>query len=320
MADLATLLQDRNKDYLRGSENLRGGNVWYFTHTDHYNGRCQFCWISPGDGTALVELWGASGSGARQCCCGHASGPAGNPGAYSRKLVRVCATSYVCGWVGCAQPADTLCYAGRSNCSVACIFQSGDNGTMIAQGGFGGYTRCSTSTPMYCCLRAAGFCGTLFGTACGIICNIGGPNGATLATASGGDCNISGGFSCVRYWCCHVNAWGCANEQDVSISPGIHSSRGPVCLRFGRNQAPINAGNGGTTGRAEANIALSGLAGVTPQFDMCWSGNRECGCYEVTGCMLGMVGMPGTSGTPCASVRAMGTRGGQGAVKITFYT
>jgi hypothetical protein len=318
MANLSTLLNNRNRTGLRGIDNLKGGALWYHTHLDTSAGRCQFCWRSPGTGCAIVEIWGGSGSGARQCCCTSAGVP-GNGAAYSKKLVRVCASSYICGWVGCTQQATGLCYAGRPNCSVACIFNSGDNGCVRAEAGFGGFVRCQTAGTPYCCMRCCAFCGTQLGSAgCGRICNIGGPNGSVQAVASSGDENLPGGISCVRYYCC-CRVQVCGTQYTLAISPGIHSSKGPTCVEYSLNQAPTNNGAGGTTGRAEMQIALAGLKGTMPQMDHCWTATRECGCYENLGCYFGGVGIPGSTGIGCADVRSMGVRGGQGAVKITFY-
>jgi len=319
MANLSTLLNNRNRTALRGIENLKGGQVWYRTHTDTPSGFCQFCWISPGTGCAIVETWGASGSGGRQCCCTYPGIP-GNPGAYSKKIVRVCGTSYICGWTGCVQPADVLCYPGRGNCSVGCIFNSGDNGCVRAEAGFGGFTHCVTNCAPYCCMRCCLFCGTQFGAeGCGRICNIGGPNSAVESVASAGDINLPGGISCTRFYCC-CRVTNVGFEHTVAISPGIHSATGPTCVTFSRNQAPTNNGASGSTGRDELQIAVAGILGTMPTMNHCWQGTRECGCYEHQGCHFGGVGIPGTTGVGCADVRSMGARGGHGAVKITFYS
>lgn len=170
-------------------------------------------------------------------------------------------------------------------------------------------------------MRCCRFCGTQQGSSgCGIICNVCGPNSAVAANASSGDFNIQGGISCVRYWCCCFGFQLCGIEQVVAIAAGIHSTTGPTCVQFARNQAPTNNGSGGTTGRAEMQIAIAGLKGTMPQMDHCWQGTRECGCYEQTGCFFGGVGIPGTTGIGCAGVRSMGVRGGHGAVRITFYS
>ena len=167
MASLTTLLEQRNAVTDRGQELTRGGRDWYFTHTNvtgtiNYS-PCCYVWTSPGTGVAVIELWGASGSGGLMCCCS-GSGIPGNSGAYSRITVGVTASSVVCGWVGCSPTGGALCYPGRSQCSVACLYNTTCNNVLTAQGGFGGYTNCSTSTAHYCCLVAAGFCHTLRNT------------------------------------------------------------------------------------------------------------------------------------------------------------
>ena len=323
MANLSKLLEDRNRARRRGIEKTKGGDVFYHTFQDTHSGRCQFCWRSPGVGLAVIELWGASGSGARQCCCTQAGVPA-NSAAYSRKLVPVCATSYVCGWLGCSvQSTGALCYAGRSQCSVACIFLSGGNGTMAAQGGYGGFTNCTTSTGQFLCLRCScNFCNTpIGGTGCGIVCNIGGPNGAVQATASGGDTNVPGGISCSRMWCCLNCGHQSAPQQTLALSAGLFSDAAPTCIMYTRNPGNYNTGSQqADNGRAEIDIALSSLGGSMPMSMRCWTSNSTCGCYEYTGCMYGAVGVPGSNGIPCGNVRSEGQRGGHGAVKITFYT
>jgi hypothetical protein len=324
MSNLDQLLANRSQTSLRGVEGQKSGSIFYFTFTDTTSGRCQYTWQSPGNGIAVVEVWGASGSGGRQCCCsGH--GIPGNPGAYSKKTVAVTSSSCICGFVGCAPEGNSLCYPGRSPCSVACFFNTSNNTTMNAQGGFGGYTNCTTITAHFCCLQAAGFCATLaenllpVGAAfCGIVCNVGGPNGAVAAPASGGDINIPGGISCIRIWeCC--NFWPCMYQATLALSPGIYTSNCSPCVQFNFNQTPTRNGAVTATGRQEANMAVSSLSGVLPQSYQCWTGNMECGCYEFTGCYYGGVGIPGTTGMPCAAVRTAGMRGGHGAVKITFY-
>lgn len=318
MANLSTLLTTRNQQLSQGFEDTRGGQTFYFTHTDTVGGRCQFCWQALQAGFAVIEIWGSSGSGGRMCCCS-AVGVPGNPGAYSKRTVQVCASSYVCGWVGCATQAGALCYGGRGNCSVACIFCSGCNATLIAQAGFGGYTTCTTSTPQYCCLRAAGFCGTLCGTGCGVVCNVGGPNGAVQATASGGEVNYSGGISCTRFYTC-LNCCMSGYEHTLAISPGIHAEA-TTCVRYNMNHAPTNYGScGGNSGRMDQMTALNGFGRKLPQYLACWSNTRDCGCYEFSGCYPNAPGVPGVQGVPCSGVRIQGTRGGHGAVKITLYT
>jgi len=196
---------------------------------------------------------------------------------------------------------------------------------MSAHGGEGGFTNCTTSTGQFLCLSLGfGFCSTdqSAGTGCGIVCNIGGPNGAVQAAASGGDLNVLGGFSCTRNYCC----LNCGMQQNnaaevtLAISPGIYSMCGPTCVQFHRNSVPTMGVSATSTGRAETNIALNSLSGVLPAQMFCWSANPECACYEFQGCFYGGIGVPGLSGHPSASVRANGARGGHGAIKITFYS
>jgi hypothetical protein len=322
MANLSTLLTNRNAVVKRGIEDKIGGAPWVFSHTNvtgvQGGNPCTYCWRSPGTGVAVIELWGASGTGAKMCCCG-GNGIPGNPGAYSRKTVNVTTSSYVCGWVGCSPTGDQLCYPGRSGCSVACPFNTTNNTTMTSTGGFGGFTVCTAGTALYCCIVAQGYNHTLTNTFCGIICNNGGPNGAGSATASGGDINVAGGISCVRMFeCC--NYFECNYENTIAISPGIFSSTCATCVRFMRTGWPFEGfARHGSYGYG---VAVASMQGMYPTTDRvsCWNGSNICGCYEWSGCVLGGVGFPGTSGHPCPGVRSMGQKGGHGGVRITFYT
>ena len=317
MANLSRLIEQRNVIRRRGVEQGKAGNVFFHTFHDTEGGRCQYCWNSPGTGCAVVETWGASGSGGRMCCCSQTGVPS-NSGAYSKKLVRVCGTSFICGWSGCSTEANGLCYSGRGNCSVACIFNSGDNGCVRAESGFGGYTNCTTSTPQWCCLAAVNFCRTNIGAGCGMICNIGGPNTSVQAAASSGDLNIGGGISCSMMCCCLNCACTSAPYQTMAISAGIFSATAPTCIAFSRSlqQATGNASNG----YAELDTALSSFQGLVPLAYRCWHNMLPCGCYEKMGCYYSAPGVPGGNAWPCGDVRSGGMRGGMGAVRITFYS
>jgi hypothetical protein len=320
MANLSTLLTDRNLVARRGIERTSQGQIFYFTHTNvsgTLNGNpCTYSWSSPGTGVAVIETWGAGGTGGRQCCC-HSGGVPGNPGAYSKISVNVTPSSVVCGWVGCSPTGGTLCYNGRSQCSVACLLNTSCDNILIAQGGFGGYIMCSTGTAAYCCMVASGFCHTLTNTFCGIICNVGGPNGAVGAPASGGDINLPGGISCSRYWdCCQYHK--CNIEQTVALPPGVKSNCGSSCFRFFRSEFP---GYGiANNGYSELSTALNGAQGAIGHRHFCWNSNQPCACYEYDGCRLNAAAMPGLTGIPCPGVRANGHKGGHGAIKITFYS
>jgi hypothetical protein len=319
MANLTNLLNARNQLYNRGAETTRNGTTYYFAFTDTATGLCQYCWISPGTGCAVVETWGSSGGGGMMCCCAGPGVP-GNPSGYSRKYVRVCGTSFICGWAGCSVQATALCYGGRGNCSVACIFNSGDNGCARAEAGFGGFSRCTTSTPQFCCMVNCNFCGTSTGAGCGVVCNVTGPNGAVQAPASGGDENIAGGISCTDFRTC-FNCASLGYEHTLAISPGLQSQTCSTFIRHNRNREPMQNGCcGGTSGRMDGNLATRTYIGLLPQFYPCWnSGPRDCGCYEFMACFYNATGVPGIGGVPCCNVRSYPSRGGHGAVRITFY-
>jgi hypothetical protein len=318
MANLSTLIRERNQTIKRGADKGSSGVVFFYTQTRTDGGTCQFCWNSPGTGCAVLEVWGSSGGGARMCCCSQ-SGVPGNSGAYSKKFIRVCSGSYICGWAGCAPEANNRCCGGRGNCSVACVFNSGNNGCARGEAGWGGFTNCTTSTAQFRCLRiSCNFCSTCIGTYCGIVCNRGGPNGATPANASGGDINIQGGTSCSWHRCC-CNQICMGNIQTIGISAGIFSADSVTCLQYNRNYFPT-AQNQASNGMAEMGVALASLAKQYPNsYWRCWQSWSPCGCYEYLGCVYGAVGVPGTNAAPCAGVRSGGMRGGFGGVKITFY-
>jgi hypothetical protein len=323
MAILNRLLLERNATLKQGSEDRHSGAVFAFTHTNVtgvLNGNpCAWTWTSPGAGIAIVELWGASGTGPLMCCCG-GNGLPGNPGAYLRKCLCVSSSSCVCGWVGCSPWGSCLCWPGRSGCSVACPFNTSDNTVLTSTGGWGGFVMCTTGTALYCCFVACGFNQTLTNTFCGIICNVGGPNAAAEATASGGNLNIPGGISCVRMFeCC--NFFECNYENTIAVSPGIYSSTCATCFRFMRAGWPYEGwARHGSYGYGISGNSFMGRYPTTDRVE-CWtSGSNICGCYEHSGCVLGGVGYPGTAGHPCPGVRSSGQKGGHGGVKITFYS
>ncbi len=247
------------------------------------------------------------------CCCS-GSGIPGNPGAYSRIRVGVTASSVVCGWVGCSQHGNCLSCPCRSECSVACLFNTTCNNVLAAQGGSGGFQNCSTGTAHYCCLVAAGFCHTLRNTFCGTVCNWGGPKSNCFACACGGDLNICGGISCIRTWdCCQY--WKCNHEMILAVSPGIFSQTCSTCFNFFRSEFPQIANSGWT----QTEAAVSFLNRQQPFNHMCVTGFQPCGCYEHDGCFLNPIGFPGLSGAPCPGVRSGGGKGGHGAIRITYY-
>jgi len=126
----------RQRSIGREEDNIQQGRIWVYTPSTFYTNFCTgFCWVAPGTGTAVIEIWGAGGSGARMCCCG--GGLPGNAGAYSRRTISVCAGKTVCGGVGmsCGN-ADAICFRGCSDSTGLCWQgAAGANGCMCAQGG-----------------------------------------------------------------------------------------------------------------------------------------------------------------------------------------
>lgn len=327
MANLSTLLAARIAP-TRGTEDLRLGSIFYHALSENSGGLyfypCQYCWKAPGNGCAVIELWGAAGGAAGMCCCSGGGLP-GNPGAYSRRTVPVTSSSYVCGWVGYTQPSvSSCCNYSRSGCSVACLFSiNTGNCLMIAQGGFEGIHACTTSTAGFCCLTGIGYCGTAAGSSCGTVCNVGGPSGAVGACSCGGDVNVCGGISCIEYWDT-CNYYPESLMYTVAIPAGIYSTTAS-CLRImGHNCNPgSSSGPGFSSNRLQYMIQLAGLSGsVHPGniFMSCWSSVADCSCYQYVSCFSAGVALPGISNFTCGGQRVQGMRGGHGAVKITYYT
>lgn len=323
MASLRTLLTNKNSSSLTET-NLERGTIYSFTPANQYGGNLfAFCWTAPATGIAVVEAWGASGSGARMCCCG--GGLPGNPGAYSKKTLCVtAASSYVCGSIGqsCGN-ADALNYRGRSqNTGLCWVTTACGNGCICAEGGIGGYSICSTGSPLYCCYLAANYCTTLTNAGCGIVCNFGsGAQAGCCAASYGGDTNCFGGFSCVHWRGCSP-VCNCCFIYHVATSPGIYAKDGAVISYSIEQDVEFSkwSGQGYHSFIHALNAASKRPVSGNP-YTACWAGMTACGCYENTGCMPFMaVGIPGLPPVPCGDVRDHGLRGGHGAVKIRFYT
>lgn len=317
MASLSSVLATR---VTATEDNLERGTVYVFGTGNQNNCIC-FCWKPPSSGTAIIEAWGAGGSGARQCCCGFGIG--GHSGAYSKKTITVTASCFVCGTVGlsCGN-ASALCFRGCSDATCICWTGSGSSGCICAQGGHGGYSYCSTSTSLYCCFVSFGYCNTLTAGNSGIICNI--YSGAFRGCGYGGDVNCCSNFSCIV--ACNT---GDANEtcvyiQSLAVPPGMATVCG-ANLIFGVDRTNIAHSSQSGAGIPEY---LQGLVsyGRSPSASSpmygCWASSISCGCYEANGCAaFAPPAHPGTgmiAGDP--SVRDHGMRGGNGLVKITFYT
>lgn len=108
---LTQLLGNRE---LAFEDNLEKGRIWVYSDGNMYSGFCNgFCWQANACGKAIIEIWGAAGSGAEMCCCG--AGLPGNPPAYTKKCICVQPGNFVCGYVGrSCNNADDLCFRGCS--------------------------------------------------------------------------------------------------------------------------------------------------------------------------------------------------------------
>lgn len=300
-------------------QNIERGKIWTYSHGTHQASLYQgFCWQAPGYGTAVIEIWGASGGGGCMCCCG--SGIPGNPGAYAKKTITVAPGCFVCGQVGKAcQEGGGFGWRGCSDSSgLVWTGCTGGYGCICAQGGMSGCTTCSTTPSPYCCLYASGYCGTLAPDNCGLICNWRSYSSSWMACAFGGDVNCCGGISCTNFWCCYNNV-PCSLQHFVRMSAGIYSTAGAMVVHSSEegNAYSNFAGNGAMQLQHGLNALSRTPAGGVP-FSACWQGALDCGCY-VQCYNRFPAGVPANASQPCAGVRDGGNQGGAGQVRIRFY-
>jgi len=302
-------------------ENLEQGMIWAFTPGNVRTNFCTgFCWQAPGAGQAIIEVWGAGGSGGRMCCCGF--GLPGNPGAYSKRTITVATGCRICGSVGmsCGN-ADALCFRGCSEPTQVCWFSATADGCICAQGGRGGTSYCSTGPSAYCCFTAGNFCTTkLNNENCGLVCNYGPGTASCCAQAYGGDINCFGGFSCVSFLGCAPNC-PCTTQYHVATPPGKFSTNGAVVTFTTEGDSGFASWTGSTIDPFLHGLSVAGknpTHGIMPEHK-CWTGGRTCGCYEGQGCIpFAPPGFPGTPATPCGDHRDSAFRGGHGLVRIKF--
>ena len=350
MAALTKMIQTRAVyERFAGGSGLERGTIFAFTpgttnnavpYPDRGNGP-HFCWQSPGYGTAIIEAWGAGGSGAQQCCC-NGSVP-GNPGAYSKKTVCMQACGYVCGCVGysCGN-SSALCFRGCS-CPTSICWYSGQpacDGCICSMGGRGGWAFCNTSSHgnyccFLCCLFAASQPSWVTGVGCGLVCNYSicatagascaaeGVTGSEwnvgrwMACAYGGDINCCGGWSCTLFLHCNACCWSC-NRTFLRMPAGMFTEKQSV-IEFGNDQTDGNIGAFYIAPYFNTVNGLTRSPSSGMPYMMCWSGGRVCSCYEAWGCVPYVgVGVPGVSAHSCPSVRDHAMRGGLGGVRIQF--
>ncbi len=324
MASLSQLLESKRGTFTSAEENIEQGQIWMYTAPAQFTGYWNnFCWQAPGCGHVTIEVWGASGSSAKMCCCGF--GLPGNPGAYSKKTIHVEPGNWICGDVGkaCANSND-LCFRGCSSPSwvgwTGKDCRGNTSGYICAQGGKGGVTLCSTGTSATCCFGLQGFCTTLYPYGCvysSVVCNT--CPGAWMPTASGGDVNCPGGFSCASFMLCAPECM-CTYHYHLSTSPGLYAKDGGVATHTVENNNEFANWSG--QGHSQALSAINALGRFPSQsnnWSSCWGFSGQCGCYDSDGCTRAMpVGVPGTAPHPCAGVRDHAHTGGSGAVRIKF--
>jgi hypothetical protein len=328
MANLRTLLTQRAAQV---DVPIRDGTMFTF-HPFKSTNTNSFCWISPGTGTAILEVWGGGGGGAHGQYCG-ISLP-GNSGAYSRTVIPVTSSSFMCGAIGGGAVAsgNNNIIPCRGNCSHVGIAPSGTlTRCVITQGGAGGYWMCFQAGSAYCCFTSQGFCGTIpagYSSGCGIICNVGFVasttacclTGGAAACACGGDINVSGGISCLDMFSCDAT---CCNSKHVVSYPAGLRSLTPGTISVCACESDTH---GAAIMRPEMAFELhftratTGVGHATRHFAPCMGGYVECSCYAYSICQnSGIVGAgyPGTI-TGGSVTSGCGSRGGPGLVKITF--
>ena len=327
MASLTTLLQTKY-DFSVGNEtNLEKGRIYQYASFSSrtMNFRCHVCWVAPSDGTATIEIWGAGGSGAEMCCCGF--GIAGNPGAYSKKVITMAEGCFICAVTGMpCRNEDDLCFRGCGESTQVCWFgNAGGDGCMCAQGGMGGRSYCSTGNSPFCCFVSGGFCNTQAGDQyCGIICNFkdASANPEFCAQAYGGDVNCYGGFSCTSWRGCRVNC-NCRRVEVSKFPPGMISTLGGEVHYTMDSDSPRSdwSGMGGWMNASHGyNLATRSPTRGGP-YTACWTGNRSCGCYQANGRNPFMpAGLGGQGPTPCDGVRDHAHMGGPGMIRIKFIS
>jgi len=327
MATLTQILHQRS----RATANLEQGTIYTFTtgtrQTNFGYTNCCMIWQAPSNGVAIIELWGASGSGARMCCCG--MGLAGNPGAYVRKTMDMCAGDWVRGLIGmsCGN-ADAMCSRGcsaQASCVTICRQVCNDCLCLCSEGGKNGWGMCSTSTTGFNCFAFGSwfaqecFRQRGYPNDCGLVCNWCASN-CMYGRAWGGDVNRCGGVSCTSFICTTGNGV-CGYIYHVRTSPGIISEEGATLSFMSNCDSNTNAVSGGGIYESLYNLNLATKRpnlGHTPVG--CWMGHKHCGCYEDHGCVRyvppGVPGMPIT-GLACC-VRGHGGAGGHGLLRIKF--
>lgn len=331
MASLSTLVKKYN-NYTLNEDNLERGHVSLITHGSPFAcAKEEIHWRFHCVGTAIIEVWGASGSVGLNCCC--SIGMPGNPGAYAKKTVCVDSNTYVCVCIGrsCENGA-AMCFRGCSGPTKIYICSergnlggAGDAGYCVcicAEGGMGGPHHCQSPGQAWSAQYVAeGYCFTDNGGSggCGMMCNYGGTH-THIPQAYGGDFNCPGGISCMCANSCDAGVGGfrCFTGF-VKTSAGIY---GPeprtICYHHGCQTSTPGHYDGYNS--FTDNLMRNRTHPTAGQnFYYPCNSAQWCGCYEDVGCgnYLGH-GIPGWGGVSCPGVRSHSSRGGYGAVRIRF--
>ena len=318
MASLKGLLTVRNPAEMV-EDNLETGYIYSWTPGTNWTNFCNgVCWTAKANGTAIIEIWGAGGSGARMCCCG--DGLPGNAGAYVKKTITVETGDTLTGSTGMACQAHPLCHSGCSDPTGVCwVTANNGNGCLCARGGYGGKTMCTTGSSLYCCFRAQGFCTVRCNNDnCGMVCNW--CDGAWPAEGYGGDVNCCGQLSCSSFFGCCPHC-KCRFQQHVATPAGLFAENGAlITFQKESDGTPMSQWSGNQLFQfyAALNLATKSPYQGNP-LSYCWRSDRSCGCYEMQGCNNYLpVGTGGIGPNPCPEVRDLGIRGGFGGIRIKF--
>ena len=318
MASLKGLLTVRNPAEMV-EDNLETGYIYSWTPGTNWTNFCNgVCWTAKANGTAIIEIWGAGGSGARMCCCG--DGLPGNAGAYVKKTITVETGDTLTGSTGMACQAHPLCHSGCSDPTQVCwVTANNGNGCMCARGGYGGKTMCTTGSSLYCCFRAQGFCTVRCNNDnCGMVCNW--CDGAWPAEGYGGDVNCCGQLSCSSFFGCCPHC-KCRFQQHVATPAGLFAENGAlITFQKESDGTPMSQWSGNQLFQfyAALNLATKSPYQGNP-LSYCWRSDRSCGCYSSQGYANYLpVGTGGIGPNPCPEVRDHGIRGGFGGVRIKF--
>lgn len=321
MASLKQLLGSKNLEI--EENNLEKGKIFSYTLGGSCHNMCcgpRFC--APSDGTVVLEIWGAGGSGPKMCCCGGGFG--GNSGAYARKTFSLETGAMICGWLGqaCANNnadfkgcSEGTCVIFNMDCCGAC---NSGWGCMCAEGGRGGQSTCSHLCPIFCCLAQC-YCATTRGDGCGTLCNVCKDGSGWWGQAYGGDINAPSRISCLTLNSnspCDICHW----QHHLATAPYTFSQGGGTGTTGSELDNSFSRSAGSVMYQA-----VQGLNGLnrSPGSGMwqaaCWASTRSCGCYETQACVyLYPYGMGAPAGVPCNAQRDSGYRGGPGSMRVKF--